>query len=109
MAKLRKLETATFRNPSTREKLECKVKDQVWPIEPESFPKHARKKGYGWRQPAFVVQLLDWDGKKRVRFTYWIRNENAGPEDWRFGGQYSAIMTVGVYRAMLKKLNEKQW
>ena len=108
MAKLQKRDTATFTNPKTKEKLECSVSDQVWPVEPRSFPKYAPQ-GYGWKQPAFVAQLIKWDGEKRVRITYWVRNEKEGSDKWRFGGQFSPLMTLREYRAMMKKLNRKNW
>jgi hypothetical protein len=108
MAKLRKRDTAIFTNPETGEKMECSIEDQVWPVEPGSFPRYARK-GYGWKQPAFVAQLLNWDGEKRVRITYWVRDAGGGPNDWRFGGQFSPMMTLREYRALMKKLNQKNW
>lgn len=62
-----------FRNPTTGKYSEgCCILDEVWAVAPKRFPRIAGKNG-GWRQAAFVTQLIDWYGTRRVRFTYYVR------------------------------------
>ena len=108
MSNLRDRTTATFKHPDTGEPLQCQILDRVWIKEPQSFARFAPKKGsYGWRQAAFVVQLIDWDGHKKVRFTYYLRRPGTG--NFYFGGQFSPVMSIREYRAMMKKLSRKKW
>jgi hypothetical protein len=112
MGKLRRRKgrTASPRNPETGEKLNCKILDEVWAIEPEAFPRRAPKRGQeGWRQAAFVAELLEWDGTTRIRITYWQRRPGSRPNDWSFGGQYAPMMRPDEYRALMRKLRCKHW
>jgi len=63
-----------FRNPTTGEYTEGEMLDEVWAKAPETFSRIAPK-SYGWRQAAFVAQLVKWAGNRRVRITYYVRPE----------------------------------
>ena len=73
---------------------------------PEKFGPIAPKNN-GWREAAYVTQLIKWYGKPFVRFTYFVRT--GGTNRWRFAGQYSPFMPLKDFRAMLAGLKKKQW
>ena len=99
----------SFTNPTTGERTEgCCIDEEVWAIPPEKFPRVAGK-SYGWRQAAFVAQLIDWYGTRRVRFTYYVRPEGGGRNSWKFAGQYSPLMSLKEYRSLLRGLKKKCW
>jgi hypothetical protein len=109
MARLGTQQSAWFTNPETGEKIEGKILDQVWATEPADFEPRAPENA-GWRQGAFVAQLIEWPGtERRVRFTYWLRKEGSGPNEWHFGGQYSASMGLEEFHALLGKLQARNW
>jgi hypothetical protein len=81
----------------------------VWAREPEEFGQFAPLND-GWREAAFVAQMIDWGGGYRsVRFTYYLRPEGGGPESWYFGGQYAPSMSLDEYRTLLLKLGAAAW
>ena len=98
-----------FKNPTTGEYTEgCCVLEEVWATAPESFKRSAGKNA-GWRQPAFLAQLIDWYGTRRVRVTYYVRPEGGGRNSWKFAGQYSPLMSLKEFRSLLKGLKNKRW
>lgn len=112
MAQLRKHSAGhpvTFKNPSTRQPVIGHILDEVWADDPESFGLVAPASD-GWRQAAFVAQLVRWPGNRdRVRFTYYLRPEGGGPNSWYFGGQYAPSMSIAQYRTLIKSLNDRHW
>lgn len=101
--------TVTFRHPDTGEKVVGKIIDEAWAIEPDEFEEYAPE-NYGWRQGAFVAQLVEWpEAGPRVRITYYLRPEGGGAETWYFGGQYSASMSLDEFRSLMRKLAAKNW
>jgi hypothetical protein len=96
-----------FQHPETGEKTVGRIVDEAWAVEPDQFEPEAPQNS-GWRQGAFVAQLIEWP-EKRVRFTYYLRPEGGGADSWYFGGQYSASMSLGEFRALLGKLRDKGW
>lgn len=98
-----------FTNPSTKQVDTGKIVEEVWAREPEDFEETAPAND-GWRQAAFVAQLIEWGGGYRsVRITYYLRPERGRPDSWYFGGQYSPSMSVEDFHGLLKKLNERNW
>ncbi len=98
-----------FTNPTTGEPTTGQILDEVWAKEPEGFPETAPENN-GWREGAFVAQLIEWpDGDRSVRITYYLRPEGGGPNTWYFGGQYAPSMSLDYYQSLLKKLHEKNW
>jgi len=109
MAQLRGHDTITFTNPTTREKVQARILQEVWAVEPEDFADIAPPSN-GWRECAFVAQLAEWPGgERRIRVTYWGRSEGEGPNSWRFLGQYSPSMSLEEFRSLLRKLNSAAW
>jgi hypothetical protein len=112
MAKLRKHEPGhpvRFTNPTTGQKVEGHIVDEVWPVSPEEFSETAPD-SEGWREAAFVAQLVDWGAdNRRVRFTYYVRSGGEGANSWRFAGQYAPSMSLDEFRVLLRKLSEKTW
>ena len=99
----------TFRHPDTKELVVGEIVDEVWAVDPEEFEEHAPENS-GWRQAAFVAQLVEWpESGRRVRITYYVRPEGGGPHTWRFGGQYAASMSVEEFRSLVGKLAPKNW
>jgi hypothetical protein len=99
----------TFSNPTTKTPVIGHIQDEVWVTEPERFERTAPKNG-GWRQAAFLAQLIDWeDGHESVRFTYYLRPEGGGPSSWYFGGQYSPSMSLREFRLLVSKIAKTGW
>lgn len=98
-----------FRKPGGGQQAAGQILDEVWAREPEEFAERAPAND-GWREAAFVAQLIDWGGGYRsVRVTYYLRPEGGGPDGWYFGGQYAASMSMEEYRSLLNRLNAKAW
>ena len=97
-----------FRNPTTGEPGVGRIIDEVWAVPPENFSRTAPK-NHGWREAAFVAQLVEWYGTRRVRITYYVRPEGGGLNSWRFAGQYSPFMSLKEFRSLLGGLNRKHW
>lgn len=113
MGQLRKHEKGHlvgFTNPTTRRHAFGSLVDEVWAVNPDdpSFQETAPD-NEGWRQGAFLAQLVDWDGEKRVRFTYYVRRAGSGPNDWHYGGQYAASMSVDECRRLVEQIQERGW
>lgn len=109
MATLRRHEKIVFTNPTTKEKAEAKILEEIWAREIEDFSEVAPE-NKGWRECAFVAQLAEWpEGGQRVRITYWGRNEGTDRDSWRFLGQYAPSMSIEEFRELLRKLNEAHW
>ena len=71
--------TVRFTNPTTRQKETGRILAEVWSKEPETFTE-AAPENYGWREAAFVAQLIEWANNYRsVRITYYVRPAGAGP------------------------------
>jgi hypothetical protein len=85
--------TVRFKNPSRAECAEGRVLDEVWAKAPRRFSSLGPY-NYGWGQNAFLAQLIEWDGTKRVRFTYHHRSPKGNSTSWRFGGQFAAMMSL---------------
>ena len=100
----------TFTNPTSSEPVQGRILEEVWAIEPECFGAEAPHSD-GWREPAFVVQLIEWqpDNFRSVRFTYYLRPEGGGPHSWYFGGQYAPSMGLEEYVSLMDKLKNKDW
>jgi hypothetical protein len=95
----------TFTNPTTGEPHRGRILDEIWAQEPFEFPSVAPSDA-GWREGAFVTQLIEWDGGHRsVRFTYYLRPERGGEEAWYFAGQYAPSMDLAAYQSLLTKLD----
>lgn len=98
-----------FTNPTTHEPIQGRIVEEVWATEPEDFPPIAPPND-GWREGAFVAQLIEWPGSyQSVRITYYLRPEGGGPDTWHFGGQFAASMSLDEYRSLLGKLQQKRW
>jgi hypothetical protein len=98
-----------FTNPETGQPEYGEILDEVWAREPEEFEGEAPSDG-GWRQAAFVAQLIKWqNGYRSVRITYYLRPEGGGPGTWYFGGQYSPSMSLDEFRSLMTKLQTKGW
>jgi hypothetical protein len=112
MAKLRRHSPGhpvNFRNPTTQVPVVGSIVDEVWIQEPDSFAAHASANG-GWREAAFVAQLIQWPGNElRVRITYYLRPEHGGADSWYFGGQYAPSMGVEQLKTLIAKLIEAKW
>ena len=101
--------SVTSSNPSTGEPVVGRIVDEVWAKEPNQFANLAPA-DEGWRESAFVAQLIEWPGGYRsVRITYYLRPEGSGENSWYFGGQYSSSMDLEQYRSLMAKLSEKHW
>jgi len=99
-----------FKNPTTKEPYVGTIVDEVWATEPEEFGETALTDNGGWREGAFVAQLIEWpNGHRSVRFTYYLRPEGSGSDSWYFGGQYAASMGVKDYRQLMEKLGHVSW
>lgn len=100
---------ATSRNPETQEVVSGQILDEVWVKEPNEFSESADYND-GWREPAFLAQLIEWPGRhRRVRITYYLRPGGAGPDKWYFGGQYSPDMSLEEFHQLIAKLQQKNW
>lgn len=98
----------TFTNPTTGEPCQGHIVDEVWAREPDEFLDYAPAND-GWREGAFVAQLIEWEDKYRsVRFTYYLRPEGGDSKSWYFGGQYAPSMSLDDYRSLLAKLNGRR-
>ncbi len=96
-------------NPTTGKLDVGRILAEVWPRAPEDFADTAPVAS-GWREAAFVAQLIAWlDGSRTVRITYYVRKEGGGPDAWTFGGQDAPIMPIEVYRLMLEQLVDVLW
>jgi hypothetical protein len=96
----------SFRNPTTGKRGEGEIVDYVWAKMPEKFA-HIAPKNDGWREAAYVAELIKWSGASFVRFTYFVRKE--GTKNWRFGGQYSPFMPLRDFRSLFSGLKRKHW
>ena len=94
----------TFTNPTRREPEYGLIQDEIWAREPNEFADIAPPDN-GWREGAFVVQLIRLnDGYRSIRFTYYLRPEGGGRNTWYFGGQYAPSMGLDDYRSLLGKI-----
>jgi len=100
----------TFTNPTTGDPIQGRIVDEVWAVEPDDFGPLAPDTNDGWREAAFVAQLIEWpEAYRSVRFTYYLRPQGGGSGSWYFGGQYAASMSLEEYRSRLGKLQQKRW
>lgn len=100
-----------FRRPGavkSEERAEGRVIDEVWAKACQKFSR-VGPQNHGWGQNAFLVQLIEWFGTKRVRFTYYHRPSKGNPRSWRFGGQFAAMMSLEEFHSIFTGLNRKHW
>lgn len=99
----------TFSNPTTGARETGRILDEVWAKEPHEFS--ANSPDYdGWREGAFVAQLIEWPGGYRsIRITYYLRPKGGDETSWYFGGQYAPSMSLDEFRDLFRKLSAKNW
>src|SRR5215469_9033958 len=116
MGRLRRHTTERMRitNPKRgeRDEVGAEIIDECWLREPEAFAGVADTEltREGWRESAFVAQLLEWpSGERGVRITYYARPYLGDSTSWRFAGQYAPIVSLQESRDWLHKLQAKIW
>ena len=99
-----------FTNPTTRQPVYGRIIDEVWATDPGEFQEYASDDGTGWREAAFLAQLMDWgDNTLRVRITYYVRPAGSDSVAWKFGGQYAPSMSLEECRAIVEGITERNW